>query len=113
MVFLGLTLPFKKESVNDYGNVLVPLAQAQRHPTVAAEYARRRSEERKTSSEATAAHSDASRKSNGEDSGSGEEGIMRTSSAGYSPYTIEGLRAEVNEDVAASGPDSSYDCMCS
>jgi hypothetical protein len=35
---------------------------------------------------------------------------MRITSADYKPYTIEGLRAEVMEDVAASGHDSAYDC---
>lgn len=45
MGFLGIRKPFQKESVDNYQGVLVPLANATRHPTVAAEYARRRSAE--------------------------------------------------------------------
>jgi len=102
---MGLTTPGHKESVNDYQGVLVPLAQASRHSTVAAEYARRRSAEGQNSSsdESLGAKDKASE-------GSGEEGMMRTSSGAYNPYTIEGLRAEVLGDVAASGHDCSYDC---
>jgi len=105
MKFMGITNPLHKESVDDYQGVLVPLENAARHPTVAAEYARRRSLEAVGSD--GAAHSDETKKDKSSDN---EDGVMRTSSAGYSPYTIEGLRAEVNEDVAASGHDSAYDC---
>ena len=100
MKFMGITNPLHKESVDDFQGVLVPLANAARHPTVAAKYERRHSSE-------TAAHSDSTKKDKSSDN---EDGVLNTNSAGYSPYTIEGLRAEVNEDVAASGHDSAYDC---
>ena len=107
MGFMGFTKPFQKDSVDNYEGVLVSLANASRHPTVVAEYARRRSAEG-DSSEGTSDDSIKKAKDLGE-----EDGVMRTSNAEYSPYTIEGLRAEVHEDVAASGHDSAYDCESS
>ena len=109
MGFLAIKSLFHKDSVNNYQNVLVPLEKAQRHLTVEAEYARRRSAEGHGSTgdlaggkkEAGLLHASES---------SGEDGIMRTSCATYSPYTIDGLRAEVMEDVADIGHDSAYDC---
>ncbi|TVY91080.1 putative MFS-type transporter [Lachnellula willkommii] len=98
--------PFRKESVNDYTGVVVPLERAIRHPTVVAEYARRCSA-RTSSSEGSggSAHADDSKKDN-------EAGVMRSNSSSYTPYTIEGLRAEIEEDMglvaSASGGDSQY-----
>lgn len=80
--------------------MLVSLADASRHPTVAAEYARRRSLEAANSDGAR----DEKKSRDVEGGGAGE---------GFSPYTVEGLRAEVNEDVATSGHDSAYDCKIS
>jgi hypothetical protein len=111
MGFLAIKGLFRKDSINDYQDVLVPLANAQRHPTVEAEYARRRSAEGQSKNDNTPGF--ATTKKEGPlhaNETSGEEGVMRTSSQNYSPYTIEGLRAEVMEDVAASGHDSAYDC---
>jgi hypothetical protein len=105
MGILAIKDLFHKESVKDYQDVLVPLANAPRHPTVEAEYARRRSAERHGSvGDLTGAKKEARNEN------SGEEGVMRTTSHNYSPYTIEGLRVEVVEDLASSGHDSSYDC---
>jgi hypothetical protein len=105
MGILAIKDLFHKESVKDYQDVLVPLANAPRHPTVEAEYARRRSAERPGNvGDLTGAKKEARNEN------SGEEGVMRTTSHNYSPYTIEGLRAEVVEDLASSGHDSSYDC---
>lgn len=125
MGLLNIQNPFKHESTTSYPNVLVPLSQAQRHSTVTAEYERRRSEDRRGSA------GDLGKKESG--SGRSEEGVFAgdagggdvdvggeeadvrtTGSAGYSPFTLEGLRAEVNEDVAKSGhSNSAYDCECS
>jgi hypothetical protein len=105
MGILAIKGLFHKDSVKDYQDVLVPLANAQRHPTVEAEYARRRSAEGHGS---TGDFNGAKKEVRNESSG--EEGVMRTTSHKYSPYTIEGLRAEVVEDLASSGHDSSYDC---
>ncbi|CAG8982309.1 hypothetical protein HYALB_00005309 [Hymenoscyphus albidus] len=102
MKFMGFTPFGHKDSINDH-NVLVTLANAQRHPTVVAEWERRRSVE------AQEAHLDgAGSKKEGDVTPDTEVGI-RTSSSTYDPYTIEGLKAEVNEDVAASGHDTAYD----
>lgn len=107
MGFLMIKGLFRKDSVNDYQDVLVPLANSQRHPTVEAEYARRRSAEGHNGN--TASYDKKEDGPLNSSKSSGDEGVMRTSSANYSPYTIEGLRAEVMEDVTASGHDSSYD----
>jgi len=104
MKFLGFTF-FEKDSVDQYPGVLVPLGQASRHPTVAAEYARRRSAEGRSED-----GSPVEKKAEGKGSeGDGEDGVLRTSSAGYDPYTIEGLRAEVHEDASSGGHDTAYD----
>ena len=109
MGFLAIRSLLHKDSVNDYHDVLVPLEKAQRHPTVEVEYARRRSAEaHDNNGDLDGAKKEAGPLNAGESSG--EEGVMGTSSANYSPYTIEGLRSEVMEDVAASGHDSTYDC---
>jgi hypothetical protein len=105
MGFMGLTSPFKKDSVDNYEGVLVPLANAARHPTVVAEYARRRS----AANDSSDGNSDDPLKKDGAKPGE-ENGVMRMTSEGYSPYTVEGLRAEIHEDVATSGRDSAYDC---
>jgi hypothetical protein len=105
MGFMGLTSPFKKDSVDNYEGVLVPLANAARHPTVVAEYARRRS----VANDYSDGNSDDPLQKDGAKPRE-DNGMMRTSSEGYSPYTVEGLRAEIHEDVATSGQDSAYDC---
>ena len=114
MEFLGLRRPGQKDSVDDYQGVLVPLSQASRHQSVIAEYQRRRSAEGRADANDVATFGPGQTKvetgSNGEKTktelgrGSGSE------SDSESPYTLEGLRAEVHEDVAASGHDTAYDC---
>lgn len=102
MGLFGLKKPFQKESVNNYTNVLVPLESAKRHDTVIAGYERRRSAESLRGSTDGAALKDAGEKDN-------EKGIE---SKVHSPYSIEGLRAEVFDEMAARGDghDSAYDC---
>jgi len=117
MGFLGITKPFKKEDPSHYEGVLVPLAQAQRHSTVTAEWQRRRSEEAKhePAPRTPPSYDQAKQldgpvdegKKGGSDS---EDGVIDTSSGAYDPYTIEGLRAEVNSDAGASSHDTAYDC---
>lgn len=104
--FMGLTPPGHKDSINDH-NVLVTLANAQRHPNVVAEFERRRS------LEAREGHLDGSASKKEGDVTPDTEGGMRTSSSSYDPYTIEGLKAEINDDIAASGHDTAYDCKIS
>ena len=105
MGFLGITNPLKKDSVDDYNDVLIPFDKAERHSSVEAEYARRRSADEKRSP-------DSGKSGKTSNSESSEEGVLRTSSTNYNPHTIEGLRAEVMEEVSASGKghDSAYDC---
>jgi len=102
MGFLGIQKPFQKESVDNYQGVLVPLANANRHPSVAAEYARRRSTEGRSSDGAV----DTVKR---DKEASAEDG--RNPSDEFSPYTIEGLRAEVTHELSAGAHDTSYDCM--
>ncbi|KAJ5054111.1 uncharacterized protein L3040_000394 [Drepanopeziza brunnea f. sp. 'multigermtubi'] len=115
MKFLGTTLFEKDLSVNDFADVLVPLAQASRHPTVVAEYARRRSAEGRRSPRLGSGLDPGGEKkiSDGDaDAATAvdrEDGMLRTTSDEYSPYTIEGLKAEVREDLSAGGHDTAYD----
>ncbi|KAI4103169.1 MAG: hypothetical protein L6R37_003990 [Teloschistes peruensis] len=82
--------PFKKQDVSDFEGVFVPLAQAQRHRSVVSAYDDKKddqigvTEEKKLESPADPAN-------------------------GYSSLTIEGLRAEIELDLAASGHDTAYD----
>ena len=97
MTFGNLKI-FKTESVNDYPGVLVPLANAQRHSTVEADYARRRSEDAQNNSDGDLA---AGKKEADEKAGvnPNSEGAM---------YTVEGLRKEIEAD-AAGAVDTPYD----
>lgn len=82
--------PFKKHDVSDFNDVYVPLAQATRNPSV------------------VAAHD---KKLGGKVDKGLEAGVHSISDTDYSAYTIEGLRAEIDLDVAASGHDAAYDRM--
>jgi hypothetical protein len=99
MKFLGANF-FEKDKLDS--NVLVPLSQAQRHKTVEAEYQRRQSEEQMRQ----AGLGEGKDKKDGSDT---EKQARPLSSSLHSPYTIEGLRAEVMEDMRNSGHDSVYD----
>lgn len=102
----GIRKPFKKDSVDDYQGVLVPLSQAQRHHTVAAELARRKSLEADTAS-----GQDPARKSKDKSPTRDlENGPPRTSSSSEG-WTIEDVKWEIDADVAASGHDTVYDSM--
>lgn len=119
-IFSHIPRPFQKETVDLYPGVLVPLAQAKRHETVEAEYARRYSLEGRPASAA-------SKKEDGGDVDGGapetkesketkladEEGSPTRSRAWDGVYTVDMLRDEINADVAASGHDGAYDGMYS
>ncbi|KAL8703128.1 MAG: hypothetical protein Q9201_003687 [Fulgogasparrea decipioides] len=83
-VFLN---PFRKHDVSDFDGVFVPLANAQRHHSV------------------VSAHND---KKHSQDGGFAEEKKLESPTA-YSAFTVEGLRAEIELDLAASGHDTGYD----
>ncbi|KAI9870221.1 MAG: hypothetical protein M1830_004511 [Pleopsidium flavum] len=78
--------PFAKHDVSDFPDVYVPLADAHRYASVVAQ------------------HEEKTEKS---DIAGGEAG--RQASLNYSAYSIEGLRAEIDSDLAASGHDAAYD----
>jgi hypothetical protein len=99
MKFLGFTF-FEKDKPDP--SVLIPLSQAKRHETVEAEYARRQSEEERRPG------SGGRKGLNGKKDGSDSE-LGRSTSPLRSPYTIEGLREEVTNDLA-TGHDTAYDC---
>ena len=101
MKFLSFTF-FEKDKPDPF--VLVPLAQAKRHETVEAEYARRQSVEQRRQSDTCVGKG-----LNGKKYGSESE-LGRSANPLHSPYTIEGLREEVTNDVATSGHDTAYDC---
>lgn len=117
--------PFAKEPIRTYPGVLVPLAQAQRHPLVEAEYVHRRSLQREQGSSccdkakssplpaAAASNIEEDRKSGSRATtsvGKEEGGVLTTDSSQYNPHTIDGLRAEVVEEVGAGEKESAYDC---
>ncbi|MCJ1480818.1 hypothetical protein MMC06_000973 [Schaereria dolodes] len=77
----------KKYDVTEFENVLVPLTNAQRQPSVIAAHGERLG----TMNGATV----------------DDDGIE--SSDQYSAFTIEGFRAEIDNDITASGHDTVYD----
>ncbi len=83
--------PFRKHDVLDFPDVLIPLHRAQRHPSVVAGYDQ--SEKVDDGKGLEAGH--AQRKSSEDDASRG--------------LTIEALRAEIDQDLAASGHDTMYD----
>ncbi|KAL3422573.1 MFS-type transporter PB1E7.08c 3 [Phlyctema vagabunda] len=96
--------PFAVETIDSYPGVLVPLSQAKRHPTVAAEYARQRSlaAPRSNSSETEVdAH--------GKSASKEESGLSNPNFGLHSPNTLEGLKAEIHHDMAAGGTNTPYD----
>jgi len=97
MVFGNLKI-FKTESVNDYPGVLVPLANAQRHSTVEADYARRRSEDEQNRSDGDLApKKDA------------DEKAPVDLNSDRAMYTVEGLRREIESEAVPGGVDTPYD----
>ncbi|KAI4208231.1 MAG: hypothetical protein LQ346_000111 [Caloplaca aetnensis] len=86
--------PFKKNDVSDFEGVYLPLGQSQRHPAALAA-----ANDRKDSLT--------------KDSGSDEKKLESPSpdhgENNYSANTVEGLRAEIELELAASGHDTPYD----
>ncbi|KAL8713357.1 MAG: hypothetical protein Q9220_002556 [cf. Caloplaca sp. 1 TL-2023] len=83
--------PFRKHDVSDFEGVYVPLANSQRHHSV------------------VTAHDERKKSIVGDEQE--EKQLESPSDPGnsYSAYTVEGLRAEIELDLAASGHDTSYD----
>lgn len=80
--------PFQKHDVSDFPDTFVPLGQATRKPSIVAE--------RDKKLEAFSEHPN----SKLDDEAPPPE---------YSAYTVDGLRAEIDFDIAASGHDTAYD----
>ena len=85
--------PFKKHDVSEFENVYVPFENANRHPSVVATH--------------NVKFGSASGNMPNNDEIDGRPSPTYSESA----YTIEGLRAEVDGDIAASGHDTAYDRM--
>ena len=81
--------PFQMHDVSDFPDVYVPLAQSTRHPSITADY----KEKYGTVSESPEKLGDEPQRPNSRPSAT----------------TIEGLRQEIDLDIAASGHDTSYD----
>ncbi|KAG9244776.1 sugar transporter [Calycina marina] len=97
MVFGNVKI-LKTEKKEDYPGVLVPLANAERHHTIAAEYAQRRSEEHNRSDrDGTLGKNDVDEKASG------------PASSDAAMYTVEGLRREVTAPAGAAEIDTPYD----
>ncbi|KAI9805810.1 MAG: hypothetical protein M1825_000424 [Sarcosagium campestre] len=86
--------PFKKHDASEFEGVLVPLGEAPRHPSV------------------VGTHHERSGKNGTLADGSSDKDAERASdrlSEDVSPYSIEGLRAEIDADIGASGINATYD----
>ena len=81
--------PFHKHDVSEFEGVLIPFGDADRHHAV------------------IAAHDEKL----GTKDGKPVEAEEGDASATYSAYSIEGLREEIDADLAASGHDTAYDRM--
>lgn len=88
MVFMN---PFAKHTVDDFPGVLVPLGQSTRHPSVVATHENIKDLDAKTKDDLMISGSD------------------NQFSNGYSANTLEGLRYEIDRDVAAGSHDTAYD----
>lgn len=86
--------PFAKHDVSEFPGVLVPLQDARRHSVVTDKYDEKADKVAKLDSPG-----DAER----------EGGI--SGNTAYTPYTLEGLRAEIDEDLQSGGVNSAYDRM--
>ena len=82
--------PFHKHDVSEFEGVYQPFGEARRHPSVVAA-----NDERFGTKDGKADVESDSKEGDGE--------------GAYSAYTLEGLRAEIDTDIAASGHDSIYD----
>lgn len=81
--------PFQKHDVSDFPNVFVPLAHATRNASVVADH-----------NEKLGIPSDSPVNDKEDEANVGRE---------FSANTVEGLRAEIDLDIAASGHDTAYD----
>lgn len=80
--------PFQKHDVSDFPDTYVPLAHADRNPSVVADHDAKLGVSTKKELDYEGA---------------------RSPSSDYSAFTIEGLKAEIDLDIAASGIDTAYD----
>ncbi|KAG9792332.1 MFS general substrate transporter, partial [Aureobasidium melanogenum] len=90
--------PFKSYDLVDFEEVVVPLSDAPRHPSVLAANKRR-------NSIASSANDSTVNNQQTETAEKGAAGDGRRKDG----WTVEALRAEIEADVAASGHDSAYD----
>ena len=99
-MMVGWVNPFKKHDVSEFEGVYVPLANAPRHPSVVAAH--------------EAKFGSVSGKPVDHVGHLGHDNGIETAEISINPYnayTVEGLRAEIDSDIAASGHDTAYDRM--
>ena len=97
-----LARQLKTVSPDDFKHVVIPLHQAQRHPSVISKAEADGVEAIETT--------DIEKKPSSFDKGIENGQERRESAAAYDVHTIEGLRAEVDGDLAAFGAmDTAYD----
>ncbi|MCJ1311079.1 hypothetical protein MMC25_004749 [Agyrium rufum] len=89
--------PFAKHDVSEFEGVYIPLSEAHRHASVIAKHDEKHGT---TDGVVTGKPGEPSKAAE-----AGEEYDL----AQYSAYTVEGLRAEIDADIAASGHDTAYD----
>lgn len=85
--------PFAKESIDNFPGVLVSLQEPVQQKEQSIE-----GKELKSSG------------SGDRESSSDQHGVVLDTSAGYTAYTLESLRAEIMSDSEGAGIQSSYDC---
>jgi hypothetical protein len=106
MPLLGMRKPFHKDSVDDYPGVLIPLVAARRHKSVR----RGTSDDSTTPSVDSRASGAVVERTSSKFDPDVEGGRSRATSSQRSVgTTVEDLRHEVEEDLAALGIDSVYD----
>lgn len=97
-------MPLKKYKLADFDSVVIPLAQAERHPNTVTENTRRASQ--RTLVEEEKGEGAASKRSLSSGSPNEDEDSAHSNDA---KAAIESLRAEIDADVSASGENSTYD----
>lgn len=101
---MGFLMPLKKYKIEDFNSVIVPLTQAERHPSVVADNERRNSQ--RTLVEEEKGERDSTKKSSSSDSLNERE---KNAHSNDTKAALESLRAEIEADVSASGQNTPYD----
>ena len=93
--------PFAKHDVSEFPGVFQPLSEAHRNPSVVAAHEAKFGKEDSSDKDVEDGKLDISKESS---SLGVSKGVNQ-----YSAYTVEGLKAEIDADLAAFGHDTVYD----